>query len=105
MPRRDSQDADSEVTINFSKDPSTKSISDEKLAQLARAREVALTNRRRKMKAKLEARLADIRSKLPDLKQSATRVCGRKADGDRRQTSVTSKSTHGGIQGHATAAL
>ena len=50
MPHRD-RDADSEVTINFSKDPSTKSISDTKLSQLAKAREVALYNRRTKMKS------------------------------------------------------
>ena len=36
--------------------------------QLARAREVALHNRRVKLKAKLEQRLAELRSKLPDLR-------------------------------------
>lgn len=67
MPRN-RDDNDTEVSITFTKDPTSKGgRSKTQDEQLAAARQVALDNRRRKLKVKLEQRLVDIRSKLPDL--------------------------------------
>jgi len=76
MPRtRDELDDDeSTVTINFQYDiaASEKSKPQRTLSQddqLARAREVALNNRRRKLRAKLETRLAELRGIMGDLNE------------------------------------
>ena len=76
--RRPRDDDESTVmTIDFDEHPVTnpskrnehvKDLSSARKTQLERAREVALNNRRRKMRTKLEARLQDIRSKLGDLR-------------------------------------
>ena len=79
MPRQALGDDDESImTFSFHQDPTTKtanggegkghqSRSSAQEDQLARARHVALTNRRRALKAKLETRLAEIRSYLGDM--------------------------------------
>ena len=67
MPRNRDDD-DTEVSISFSKDPTSKGgRSKTQDEQLAAAREVALNNRRQKLRVKLEARLVELRSKMGDL--------------------------------------
>jgi C4-dicarboxylate-specific signal transduction histidine kinase len=76
MPRtRDQLDDDeSTVTISFPHDISASEKSKPERSQsqddqLARAREVALNNRRRKLRAKLETRLAELRGIMGDLNE------------------------------------
>ena len=69
MPRNHDRDDDTAVSISFSKDPTSKGgRSKTQDEQLAAAREVALNNRRRRLKVKLEQRLVELRSKLGDLR-------------------------------------
>ena len=59
----------SEVSIDFKSDPLSKGgRSHSQESQLAAARQVALDNRRKKLKVKLEAKLAELRSKIGDLR-------------------------------------
>ena len=75
MPRQQQDDDESLVTISLSDDPHIKSRQQNTMShpsaaqsdQLARAREVALNNRRVKVRAKMEARLAELRTKMGDL--------------------------------------
>ena len=68
MPRNRDHDNDTEVSISFSRDPNSRGgRSKTQEEQLAAAREVALNNRRQKLKVKLEARLVELRSKMGDL--------------------------------------
>jgi DNA anti-recombination protein RmuC len=67
MPR--GKDTDTEVSIDFKSDPVSKGgRSKSQEDQLAAARQIALDRRRQKLKVKLEAKLADLRSKLGDLR-------------------------------------
>ena len=61
-------DNGTEISIDFSDDPTSKHQTSAQKAQLAKARETALYNRRTKLKAKLEEKLSDLRNKLGDLR-------------------------------------
>ena len=60
-------DNGTEISIDFSDDPTSKHQTSAQKAQLARARETALYNRRSKLKTKLELRLSELRAQLGDL--------------------------------------